>query len=93
MHYIYSANAQVCLIHICRNQNPDIQRAGRYETAHGSTARLGADGQHRTPTRRFAQKKTFPLISEHVLHEKHLQEQKGVGLIVVIAGHALHEKV
>ena len=44
----------------CRVQNPDKPRAGRYGAAHGRTAGLGGDGQHRTPTGLFAQEKTAP---------------------------------
>ena len=46
---------------ICRVQNPDLPRAGRYGAAHCGTAGPGGDEQHRTPTGRFHQEKNAPL--------------------------------
>ena len=46
------------LVSTCRVQNPNMPRASRYGAAHGGTAGLGGDGQHRTPTGLIAQGKT-----------------------------------
>ena len=55
----------VC-IYICRIRNPDIPQASRYGAAHGGTAGPGRDGQHRTPTGRFAQEKNAPLTFQEM---------------------------
>ena len=39
-----------------------VPRASQHGAAHGGTAGPGRDGQHRTPTGRFAQEKTALLI-------------------------------
>ena len=50
----------------CRIQNPDIPRTGRGGAAHREEASWGGAGRDRTPTCRFAQERTDPLLLQGV---------------------------
>ena len=50
-------------------ENSDISRSGQGGAAHGSAASWGGEGQHGTPTGRFAQKTTVSLAPRDIGNE------------------------